>query len=91
MKWKVVGIWTLVAVLAILSYLTISNQLETNRINAVIAQQAQAGQSNLTRTCRLVPISKKIYMDMLDRRKITADDYDFVVSSAAQICPAPKP
>ena len=70
---------------------TINNQLRINKANAALAQQARAGQQSLNRTCRLIPVSKKIYVDMLERGKITPEDYDLVVSSAAQICPSPKP
>jgi len=88
---KMIGLWALVLFLALLGVGTINNQLRINQANEILAAQARAGQQSLNRTCRLVPISKKIYVDMLERGKITADDYDLVVSSAAQICPSPKP
>lgn len=88
---KMIGLWSLVLFLALLGVGTINNQLRINQANERLAAQALAGQRALNRTCRLVPISKKIYVDALERDVITPDDYDLVVSSAAQICPAPKP
>ncbi len=71
MTWKVVGIWTLVAVLAVLSYLTISNQLENNRINAQIAKQSQQGQMARDRQLRVFPVSCKEHKDAWKRGVIT--------------------
>lgn len=84
---KMIGLWALVLFLALLGIGTINNQLRINQANERLAAQARAGQQSLNRTCRLVPVSKKIYVDMLERDVITPEDYDLVVSSAAQICP----
>jgi hypothetical protein len=83
------GLWALVLFLGLLGVGTINNQLRINRANEILAAQARAGQQSLDRTCRLIPISKKIYVDALERDVITPRDYDVVVSSASQICPPP--
>ena len=88
---KMFGLWSLVLFLALLGAGTINNQLRINKANEALAKQARSGQLALNRTCRLVPVSKKIYVDMLERRKITPEDYDLVVSSAVSICPNTKP
>lgn len=88
---KMIGLWALVLFLGLLGVGTINNQLRINQANERLAAQARSGQQALNRTCRLVPVSRKIYVDMLERDKITPEDYDLVVSSAAQICPSPKP
>lgn len=90
MSRKVIGLWALVLFLGLLGLGTINNQLRINKANATLAEQAMNGQRALTRTCRLVPVTRKIYGDMLDRKKITVDDYELVIASAAAICP-PRP
>lgn len=84
---RIMGLYLLVALLAVLGAGTISNQLKINQANAILARQARAGQMSLNRTCRLLPISEKIYTDMLDRGKITAEDYALVLSTANRVCP----
>lgn len=73
--------------LALLGVGTINNQLRINQANARLASQAANGQRALNRTCRLLPVSKKMYTDALRRQVITAGDYDLVVSTATAVCP----
>jgi hypothetical protein len=77
----------LVAVVLLLSLGTIRNQLSINATNERIKNQARAGQLSLNRTCRLLPVSKKVYGDMLERDVITPADYDLVLSTADTVCP----
>lgn len=86
MSRKIVGLWGLVMVLALMGVGTINNQLRINKANAVLAAQAQAGQKALDRQCQLFPVGKKLYRDMLVRGKITADDYELVLSTANTAC-----
>jgi hypothetical protein len=86
MSRKTVGLWALVGFLALLGVGTINNQLRINKANARLADQAENGQKALTRQCSLFPVSKKLYADMLERRVITAEDYDLVVSTATTAC-----
>lgn len=83
---RVAGLWLLVVVLGLLGAGTISNQLRINRANAILADQAESGQRALNRQCSLFPVSKKLYADMLERRVISAEDYDLVVSTATTAC-----
>lgn len=84
---RLVGLYVLVAVLGVMGIGTISNQLRLNGVNAKFAEQARNGQLGLDRTCRLLPVSKKLYADMLERGKITPADYDLVLSTASAVCP----
>lgn len=84
---KSVALWALVVLLAALGAGTISNQLMINKANATLATQAENGQKALTRQCALLPIGKKIYTDALERRVISAADYDLVLSTANTACP----
>jgi hypothetical protein len=77
----------LVAVVLLLSVGTIRNQWAINTANGQITAQARNGQLSLNRTCRLLPITKKAYGDMLKRRVITAGDYSLVLSTANTVCP----
>lgn len=86
MRRRTVGLWLLVVFLGLLGAGTINNQLRINQANARLAEQAENGQRALTRQCSLFPVSRKLYADMLDRRVITAADYDLVVSTATTAC-----
>lgn len=86
MKRRVAWI-TVIVVLALLGAGTISNVVRLNATSARVSEQAANGQAALTRQCQLFPISKKLYADALDRGKITADDFDLIVSTAATACP----
>jgi hypothetical protein len=77
----------LVAVVLLLSLGTIRNQLAINMTNERIQSQARAGQQSLNRTCRLLPVSKKVYGDMLERDVISPTDYALVLSTANTVCP----
>lgn len=77
----------LLVLLVLLSAGTISNQLRLNAQSAKFRAQAANGQRSLNRQCALVPISKKIYADAVNRRVISADDFGRIVSTAAAVCP----
>lgn len=81
--------WLLVGAMAMLAAGTISNQLRINDANTRLQAQAENGQKALTRQCRLLPVAKKLYADMLDRRVITVRDYDLVFSTADTACSRP--
>jgi hypothetical protein len=84
---RVLGLWVLVLFLGLLGAGTINNQLRINQANALLARQARNGQLSLDRTCRLLPVSKKIYADMVERHVITVEEYDLVLSTANTVCP----
>jgi hypothetical protein len=77
----------LIVLVVLLAAGTIYNQLAINATNGRIQEQARAGQMSLNRTCKLLPISMKVYGDMLARGVITAADYSLVLSSANTVCP----
>jgi hypothetical protein len=77
----------LIVLVVLLAVGTIYNQLAINATNGRIKAQAHAGQLSLNRTCRLLPVSKKYALDMLERGKITPADYALVLSSASTVCP----
>jgi hypothetical protein len=84
---RMIGLWALILFLALLGVGTINNQLRINKANAVLSAQAESGQKALNRQCMLLPVGKKLYGDALDRRVITAADYDLVISTADTACP----
>ena len=86
---KAFGMWGLVVFLGLLGVGTISNQLKLNQTNARISEQASAGARGLVRQCQLLPVGKKLYADALERRVISAEDYDLVVSTASTACTRP--
>lgn len=78
----------LVIVMALLGAGTVSNQFKINAANDRLRAQAEAGARGLARQCQLLPISKKLYADALDRHVISAGDYGLIVSTAVQYCPS---
>lgn len=78
----------LVVGMALLALGTVNNQLKINAANTQLARQAMNGQRSLNRQCQLLPISKKLYADALARHKISAADFDAIVSTGAQYCPS---
>lgn len=80
----------LVAAITFLSVGTISNQFRINATNSRVSDQAESGQRALDRQCRLLPISRKVYAEMVDRGVITVAEYDLVFSTAARAC-RPRP
>jgi hypothetical protein len=87
---RMLGLWALVVLLALLGFGTISNQVRINRANATLAAQAEAGQKGLDRQCKLLPVGKKLYAWGLKNSKesgITPADYDLVISTANTACP----
>lgn len=80
-------LWTLLLlVLAGLSVGTVRNTLKTNQANAKLAQQAADGAVALRRSCRLAGVSKKIYVDNLQRGVITGDDFALFSDTLQQAC-----
>lgn len=79
--------YALVIAMALLAIGTVSNQLKINAANNTLRRQAENGQRALNRQCALLPVSKKIYADALDRRVISADDLAAILSTAAAVCP----
>jgi hypothetical protein len=77
----------LIVLVVLLAAGTIYNQLAINATNGQIKDQARNGQLSLNRTCRLLPITKKAYGDLLVRRVITPADYALVLSTADTVCP----
>lgn len=86
MSRKLVGLWALVIALALLGVGTINNQLRINQANARLAQQASDGAKALARSCRLAGVSRKIYVDMLQRKVITSDDFALFTDTLQRAC-----
>lgn len=83
---RLVGLWVLILVLALMGIGTISNQVRINRANAVLSQQASDGAKALARSCKLAGVSKKIYVDNLQRKVITSDDFALFTDTLQQAC-----
>jgi hypothetical protein len=77
----------LIMLVVLLAAGTIYNQLAINATNGRIKDQARNGQLSLNRTCKLLPVSMKVYGDMLARGVITPADYSLVLSTANTVCP----
>lgn len=79
--------WALVIAMALLAVGTISNQLRINTANSRLRAQALNGQRALNRQCALLPVSKKLFADAVQRDVISAEDFAAIVSTAAAACP----
>lgn len=90
-KRRSIGLWGIVAVMALLAVGTVSNVMRINAANTQLQRQAQNGQRALVRSCRLAGVSRKIYVDELDRGKITAEDFALFASTLVQACSSPRP